>query len=147
MTMNTLLVLAREVALRLVVAGIGYFVSFGAYLFLFAAHTKHILGIKILAQVALSTLVLPFIDLVRTPIVLVHLLHAPKIAVDHAFSAGIIRSLITSIGMELVLFVLLAASIVAFERSPKTRISTIFFYAVMPALLWLIWSQLYLFFG
>jgi hypothetical protein len=145
--MNTPLVLARELALRLGVALIGYFVFFSAYLFLFAAHAKHILGIPTLLKISAFTLALPFIDLARNPLLLVHLLRAPKVIAGHPFHAEIVKILIVGVGMGLALFALLAALVTVFERAPKTRKSTILFYAVMPALLWLLWSQLYLFFG
>ncbi|MDB5190060.1 MAG: hypothetical protein JWN49_386 [Parcubacteria group bacterium] len=142
--MNTPL-LVREVALRLAAAVIGYFVIFSAYLFLFAAHAKHLLGISVLLKVSATTLALPFIELKHNPVLLAQLLRAPKVDPSHTFHAEIVRTLILGIGLEAALFVLLAAVIVAFERTQKTLISTIFFYACMPALLWLLWSQLYLF--
>ncbi|CAN5716712.1 hypothetical protein BH11PAT2_BH11PAT2_08090 [soil metagenome] len=145
--MSTPILLMREVALRLAVAVAGYFVLFSAYLFLFAAHAKHILGISTLLKISATTLALPFIDIVRNPILVVHLVRAPNVTSDHTFHTEIVRILILGIGMEAILFALLISAVVAFERSPKTRSSTIFFYACMPALLWLLWSQLYLFFG
>lgn len=140
---NSLLVL-REVALRLAAAVIGYFVLFSIYLFLFAASAKHLLSISTILKIAGTTLMLPFIDIVRKPLLLIHLQRAPKVDASHTLHAEIIKGIMIGIGMEVILTVLLIAAIIAFERSIKTRASIIFFYAFMPALLWLIWSQLYL---
>ncbi|MEO6536332.1 MAG: hypothetical protein ABIT47_01455 [Candidatus Paceibacterota bacterium] len=145
--MNTPLLLVREVVFRLAVAIISYFIIFSAYLYLFAAHAKHLLGNSDLIRISAMTLALPFIDLVRNPILLAHLLRAPKVSSDHTSHVEIVRIISIGIGMEILLFAVLIGVIAAFERSPKTRKSTLFFYATMPALMWLLWSQLYLFFG
>lgn len=136
----------RAVLSRLAVAIIGYFVLFGAYLFVLSTYAKHLLGISTILKISATTLALPFIDLVRTPVLLVGLILA-RVAPDHLFHAEIIRILSIRLAMEVALFALVIASIVVFERSQKTRRATIFFYACLPALSWFLWSQLYLFIG
>jgi len=142
MTSSTALAILK----RIVAALIGYVVLFSAYLAIFNALSGAPIVLRKIAGITLNTFILPFTD-AQTKIHILGRLHTFVPTQARAASvAAVTRDLRYALATEVVLFIALVLVIFIFERSRrKSPHSVMIFYAVMPALLWILWSQCYLF--
>ena len=130
---------------RLLVALIGYTVFFTAYLVIF----HFVAAVPVTAQntwhVTQHTLALPFTDALANAQTLSKLRWSVPKPGREAFVALLRHDLRIALATEAILFIALIAGIIIFERSHrKTARSIALFYAVVPALLWILWSQSFL---
>lgn len=135
---------------RFAIALIGYFIVFPFYLVLFLA-----LGGKALSSISLAkvmtatffTLILPFIDGWHNIKALFLLYRLPASPIEHQpILSTLLRDLRFALGTEVLLLAAAFAAAYLFERSRrKNTRTTMLFYFFAPALLWILWSELYLF--
>ena len=136
---------AAAILKRLAIAIAGYAVFFPAYLALFGLATRAPAAAGALAKTALNTLVLPLTDAQQN----VHLLSrfrgfAAKPG-RQPFVDAVVRDLRLALATEALLFIALIAAVYFFERfARKSPRSVALFYASVPVLLWILWSQCFL---
>jgi len=131
---------------RIFIALIGYAVLFTVYLGLLATASGKVLHLAVLWHITATTFLLPIID-ARQNFQMLARLHwfIPKPGREEIVRT-VIHDLRVSLITEGFLFIVLILAIVLFERSRhKNARSIALFYAVVPTLLWILWSQLYLF--